>query len=132
MTRERGPSGPSGSHCPICEDPAPPGAARCDCGYDFATRDASGALVRIGYARRRARELLRRGLATAFTAVIGLLAGTPLANHVEVVGFFFMSLALGAWWVARGALDAHAARRRLRAVATLRQLPAARVVHGLR
>jgi hypothetical protein len=126
MTRARGPS------CPICDDAALAGAARCDCGYDFASRDASAALVRIGYARRRARWLLRRGLATVFTAAIALLAGAPLANRVEVVGFFVMSLALGAWWAARGALDAHAARRRLRAATTLGQLPAARVVHGLR
>jgi len=126
MTRERGPS------CPICEAAAPAGTARCDCGYDFAARDESAALVRIGYAQRRARWLLRRGLATACSAVIALLAGAPLANHNEVAGFFFMSLALGAWWATRGALDAYAARRRLRAAAMLRQLPAARVVHGLR
>jgi hypothetical protein len=43
-----------------------------------------------------------------------------------------VQLVLGACWAARGALDAHAARRQLRAVATLGQLSSARVVHGLR
>ena len=129
MTRDRRPICPI---CPICDDAAPAGAVRCDCGYDFAARDASAALVRISYARRRARWLLRRGLYLVVTAVIGLLASAPIASHVEVVGFLSMSLALGAWWAARGVLDAHTARRRLRAVATLRQLPPARVVHGLR
>jgi hypothetical protein len=128
MTRERGPS------CPICEAGAPAGTARCDCGYDFAARDASAALVRISYARRRARWLLRRGLATVLATAIplALLTRASLANQVEIVGFFVVQLVLGAWWAARGALDAHAARRQLRAVTTLGQLPAARVVHGLR
>ena len=131
MTRDRRPICPI---CPICDDAAPAGAARCDCGYDFAARDASAALVRIGYARRRARWLLRRGLGTVLATSIplSLLARAPLADQVELVTFIVAQLALGAWWAARGVLDAHTARRRLRAASTLRQLPPARVVHGLR
>src|SRR5688572_28716971 len=106
--------------CPVCEEPSV-GAIRCDCGYDFAARDASGALVRLGYARRRARQLLRRGAVTMAAIVIplGLLTRAPLTEQVELVMLLVVQLALGAGWAARGLLDAQTARRRLRAAAAL-------------
>jgi hypothetical protein len=127
-------SPPPDARCPVCEEPAPrDGALRCECGYDFAARDPSAALVRLGYARRRARWLLRRGAGTgAAAAVLLLLVHGRLADHVELVTLIFAQLALGTWWAARGVLDARLARRRLRAASAIGQLPAARVVHGLR
>jgi hypothetical protein len=118
------------TRCPLCEEPA--AAPRCDCGYDFEARDPSTAVVRLGHARRRAGHLVRRGAATigATSVLLALLAHAPAAERLEIVTILIAQLALGAWWAARGVLDARTVRRRLRAASAIGQLPAARLVHG--
>lgn len=119
------------TRCPVCEEPASD-TPRCDCGYDFTHRDPAAAVVRLGYERRRARWLLRRGAITAVAAVgpLLLLAHQPVADQLEIATVILAQLVLGVWWAARGVLDGQIVRRRLRAAQTIGQLPAARVVHG--
>jgi hypothetical protein len=111
--------------CPVCDDRWPADAIRCQCGYDFETRDPSVAIVRYRRDARNGNRLWWSGLfmLIGLPVAIGLLPGSPMGFLISVA-----QAGVAVTWIVQGLVRAERANKRLSAAKQLVQLPAARVV----
>jgi len=116
------------TRCPVCAIPWPAPIACCPCG--FAPSAIDDFVVQVRLQRRRGVWWQLIGASTAGLAVpLGWLVSSSLA-WVLILPVVGASLLVGAVVFGCGTRLMLQSTRRLRNVAELRQLPAARVVDG--
>jgi hypothetical protein len=108
--------------CPVCDRPE--AHDRCDCGYDFTTRDPSRAIERFSTEARRGNNVWRRGL----VALIVLPVTFSLGSLAMGMMLGMIQLGLATLWIVQGLVRADVANKRLAAAKQLIALPTARLL----
>lgn len=121
--------------CPICTRLSPASSLRCECGYNFESREAGEAHVAAEAARFRSQRRIGAGIALVLgTPALCMVAAAALVG-VGVPGFlpFVLTLAIvpelaGCYYTVSGVFQLRRAGRMVRAAREMTQLPAARVI----
>jgi hypothetical protein len=121
--------------CPICVRISPGGSVRCECGYNFESREAGLAHRAADEALFHSQRRISMGLALVLgTPVLCLIAVAALVG-IGVPGLlpFVLPLAIvpevaGCYFTVSGLVDHRRAGRMLRAAREMTQLPPARVI----